>query len=113
MHPFSMCVSLCLALVSKIAVYLSNEINYYLIVQLLDKCLRGNKIAHLQHACLVLLGTCAKEVQYYCPSHTYPAIPQCQSAELVELFKNLSFANSHGSNLGYPRTRCRNQGMYI
>ena len=22
-----------------------------------------------------LLGTCAKEVQFYCPSHTYPAIP--------------------------------------
>ena len=44
---------------------------------MLDKCLRGNKIAPLRHTCLALLGTCAKEVQFYCPSHTYAAIPNC------------------------------------
>ena len=35
----------------------------------------GNKITFLQHACLALLGTCAKGVQFYCPSLTYAAIP--------------------------------------
>ena len=39
--------------------------------------MRGNKIAPLQHTCLTSLGTCAKGVQFYCPSHTYPAIPYC------------------------------------
>ena len=39
--------------------------------------MRGNKIASLWHAFLALLVTCAKEVQFYCPSHTYEAIPNC------------------------------------
>ena len=34
----------------------------------------GNKIAPLQHSCLAFLGTCAEGVQFYCPSHMYPAI---------------------------------------
>ena len=46
-------------------------------MQLLDKCLRGNKIAPLQHAYLALISTCAKGVQYYCPSRTYQTIPYC------------------------------------
>ena len=29
----------------------------------------------LQYACLASLGTCAKGVQFYCPSRTYPATP--------------------------------------
>ena len=29
------------------------------------------------HACLTLLSTCAKGAQFYCPSHTYAAIPYC------------------------------------
>ena len=37
-------------------------------------CLRGNTIAPLRHAFLASLGTCAKGVQFYCPSRTYPAI---------------------------------------
>ena len=47
------------------------------IIQLLDKCLRDNKIAPLQHVCLASLSTCTKMVQFYCPSRTYPAIPYC------------------------------------
>ena len=39
--------------------------------------MRSNKIAPLQHTCLTSLSTCAKGVQFYCPSHTYPAIPYC------------------------------------
>ena len=53
------------------------EIKYYLLIQLLDKCLRGNKIASLRHSCLTLLGTCAKGVQFYGPSRTYLAILYC------------------------------------
>ena len=45
--------------------------NKVLIIQLLDKCLRGNKIAPLQHTCLTSLGICAKGVQCHCPSRTY------------------------------------------
>ena len=52
---------------------------YYLMIQLLDKRYRGNKLARLQHACLDLLSTCAKGVQFYCPSRTYPLIPYCCS----------------------------------
>ena len=65
-HLFSICASLCLTLVSKIT-------------QLLDECLRDNAIATpaLCHACLTSLSTCAKGVQFYCPSCTYPAIPDC------------------------------------
>ena len=44
---------------------------------MLDKCLRGNKIAPLQHAYLALVSTCANGVQFYNPSHTYAAIPYC------------------------------------
>ena len=51
--------------------------NKVLIIKLLDKCLRGNKIAPLQHAWLTSLSMCAKGVQFYCPSCTYPAIPYC------------------------------------
>ena len=39
--------------------------------ELLYKCERGNKIAPLQHKCQ---EKCAKGVQFYCPSSTYPAI---------------------------------------
>ena len=51
--------------------------NKALIIQSLDKCLRGNKIAPLWHTCLTLLSTCAKGVQFNCPSRTHPAIPYC------------------------------------
>ena len=51
--------------------------NKVLITQLLDKCLRDNKIAPLHHPYIALLSTCAKSVQFYCPSHTYAAIPYC------------------------------------
>ena len=44
---------------------------------MLDKCFMGNKIAFLWHTCLPSLGTCAKGVQFCCPSRTYPAIPYC------------------------------------
>ena len=40
---------------------------------MLDKYLRGNKIAPLWPS----LGACAKGVQFYCPYRTYPAIPYC------------------------------------
>ena len=42
---------------------------------MLDKCERGIKISPLWHSCLALLSTCAKGVQFYCPSRTYAAIP--------------------------------------
>ena len=29
------------------------------------------------YSCFVSLGTCAKGVQFLCPSHTYPVIPYC------------------------------------
>ena len=40
-----------------------------LIIQLLDKCLKGNKIAPLRS-----LATCAKGMEFYCPSRNYPAM---------------------------------------
>ena len=49
-YPFSTCASLHRALVSKNALQLSKK-NKAVIIQLLDKCLRGNKIAPLQHKC--------------------------------------------------------------
>ena len=44
---------------------------------MLDKCFikRAKKLHPFWHACLTSLGTCAKEVQFYCPYHTYAAIP--------------------------------------
>ena len=45
-------------------------------MQLLDKCLKGNKIAPLR--------TCVKGVQLYCPSCTYPAIPYCTIFLILE-----------------------------
>ena len=56
--------------------------------------MRRNKIAPLQHLCLASLGTCAKGVQFYCPSCTYSAIPyfialffhflaHCAAAEII------------------------------
>ena len=36
-------------------------------IQLLDKCSRGNKIAPLWHSCLASLSTCTKGVQFNCP----------------------------------------------
>ena len=54
---------------------------------MLDKCLRGNRIAPLQHAYLSSLGTCAKGVQFYCPSHTYRAIHYCS---IFSIFSSLS-----------------------
>ena len=44
---------------------------------MLDNCLRDNNIAPLCQVCLTLLGTCAKWMQFYCPSRTHPAIPYC------------------------------------
>ena len=55
-------------------------------IQLLEKCLRGNIIAPLQHACFALLGTCAEGVQFYCLSCTYPAIPYCISTYYLSKF---------------------------
>ena len=49
--------------------------NKILTIQLLDKSLRVNKIAPLWHVCLTSLSTCAKRVQFYCPSRIYPGIP--------------------------------------
>ena len=87
-----------LALVSILLLQLSNEIKYcVVIIQLLDKCLRGNKIASkeslqhacltlhgTQHTCLTLLGTCAEGLQFYCLSLTYPAFPYCTIFPLFE-----------------------------
>ena len=53
-------------------------------MQLLDKCLRGNKIVPLQHACASPLRTCVKGVQLYCPSCTYPVIPYCTIFLILE-----------------------------
>ena len=39
--------------------------------------MRSNKIVPLWHACLASLSTCAKGVQFYCPSGTYSTIPYC------------------------------------
>ena len=44
---------------------------------MLDKCLRGSKIALVQHSCLASLSNCAEGVQFYFPSCTYAAIPYC------------------------------------
>ena len=46
-------------------------------MKLLGKCLRVNKFVLLQHVCLASLVTCPEGVQFYCPSHTYPAILFC------------------------------------
>ena len=40
---------------------------------------RGNEIAPLQQVYVGLLCTCAEDVQFYCPSHTYPVIPHYNS----------------------------------
>ena len=53
------------------------DFNEVLIIQLLDQCTRSKKISPLRHACLATLGTCVKEVQFYCLSSTYPAISYC------------------------------------
>ena len=56
-------------------------------IQLLDKCLRDNKIAPLQHGRLTLLSTYAEGMQFYCPSRTYPEIPYyCMSIFCVTIF---------------------------
>ena len=52
---------------------------------MLDKCLRGNKIALLQHTCLASLGTCGKGVQFHYPSRTYAAIPYCTLFSIFNL----------------------------
>jgi hypothetical protein len=55
---------------------LAKKLLYYrvLIIQLLGKCLRGNKIAPLRHEGRAERGPSAEGVQFYCPSSTYPAI---------------------------------------
>ena len=40
---------------------------WVLIIQLLDTCLRGNKISPLRHACLALLSTCDKGCKILLP----------------------------------------------
>ena len=76
MHLFSTCVPG----VSHFAWHLYKKLLYSTYnIQLLDKCLRGNKIASLRHMRLPSLSTCAKGVQFYYPSHTYPAILYCTS----------------------------------
>ena len=42
--------------------------------ELLDKCDWGNKIPPLWYKCRVKRRICADGVQFYCASHTYPAI---------------------------------------
>ena len=49
-----------------------------------DKCERGNEIAPIRHACLTSCYTCAKGVQFYCPSRTYAAIPYCTIFPFLE-----------------------------
>ena len=51
--------------------------NKVLIIQLLDKYLRGAIKLHPFSTCLASLSNCAKEVQFYCPSRIYAAIPYC------------------------------------
>ena len=54
------------------------------IIQLLDKCMRrSNKNAPLWYACLALLSTCVKVVQFYL-SRSYPAIPYWISFQFLE-----------------------------
>ena len=40
--------------------------------------------------CLTLLSTCAEGVQFYCPSHTYTAIPYCTFFLLLEHYVIMS-----------------------
>ena len=44
---------------------------------MLDKCAYGAIKLHPFSSCLASLGTYTKEAQFYCPSHTYAAIPYC------------------------------------
>ena len=71
------CASIHLALASKIPLGLNktNAIKYVLIllVKLLDKWKRGNK-----YLCITSLSTTSvNRVQFYCPSHTFPANIYC------------------------------------
>ena len=82
----------------------SAERNKVLIIQLLDKCLGGNKIEPLWHTCLTLLGTCAKGVQYYCPSYTCPAIPYCTIFLILEACVRLLALALVSTMNGQPQT---------
>ena len=85
----------------------NSSVGKVLIIQLLDKCLRNNKIAPLWYACLTSLSTCAKEVQFYCPSRTYAANPYCTIFQFITLLWSCQFFQLSGIGSNIIRQRIR------